>query len=137
MSQVRHTQGNTAYLRQRGGQAIVFPGAYITDRGVLKGTGATAGTGLIHLSTFQNGLSELEHEYGHFLQALMYGQIAYNGIIVPASIWSASTNSSDHHNFWTEQDANAWATCFFGLNSAIGRNSFYPKKFSFLFNKLK
>ncbi len=64
--------------------------------------------------------------------------MVYNLIIVPASLWSAATNSYyNHQQFWTEKDANAWATVFFGLKSAIGQNASFPKEFTDKFEQIK
>lgn len=113
------------------GQFTIFPGASITDFGVIEGAGVTTANGGIHMSTVNNGLADLQHEYGHYLQASNYGESYFYGVIVPASVYSASTNSySEHQSFWTETDANAWATLFFGSNSAIGLSSSFPKKFA-------
>ena len=53
--------------------------------------------------------------------------------VLPFSIMS---NPNNHDNFWTEKDANAWATMFFGMNSAIGNDMRRPKEFSYLMNDL-
>ncbi|HVX52344.1 MAG TPA: hypothetical protein VHB48_19455, partial [Chitinophagaceae bacterium] len=74
-------------------------------------------------------------EYGHYLQALMYGSVTYNTVIVPASLWNMTFDASNHDTFWTETDANAWATLWFGRNSAIGQDPSLPKEFSYLMNQ--
>ncbi|MBL0883845.1 MAG: hypothetical protein IBJ16_10960 [Chitinophagaceae bacterium] len=72
------------------------------------------------------GLSGLQHEYGHYLQAQQLGTLYYFSTIAPASLYSA-LYSSNHHSFWTEVDANRRATAFFGPTSAIALDSNYPK----------
>ena len=114
----------------------IFPGASITNFGVGDNKGVTMANGGIHADN-SFGLADLQHEYGHYLQALAYGATTYNLEIVPASFYSAATSTpQEHSNFWTEKDANAWATVFFGNNSAIGQSQYFPKEFSSLiFNK--
>jgi hypothetical protein len=68
-------------------------------------------------------LKDLEHEYGHYLQALKYGSLNYNTAILPASLWNAATVSqTEHRSFWTEKDANTLAIAFFGSNSDIAND---------------
>jgi hypothetical protein len=114
------------------GKETKFPGVSITNFGVIKDAGFTTANGAIHADNSFN-LADLEHEYGHFLQALNYGESIYNGVIIPASLYSMTFDSENHKNFWTEKDANALATEFFGDNSAIGRdNNNFPKEYSSL-----
>jgi RHS repeat-associated protein len=109
------------------GIETAFSGATITDFGVSDGYGYTTANGAIHASTSFD-LAHLEHEYGHYLQALNYGEYTYNYKIVPASVWNMWFGS-DHSNFWTEKDANAWASLYFGPGSPIWKdNDLFPKE---------
>ena len=114
------------------GVKTIFPGASITDFMTQEYTGYTTSNGSIHApSSFD--LAHLQHEYGHYLQSQNYGSFTYNSIIAPASLYSIIHDSENHKNFWTEQDANAWASNFFGPNSAIAKNPFlFPAFYSIL-----
>jgi hypothetical protein len=117
---------------------VIFDGVSITDSKVINNTGYTllfGSTGSIHAD---NGfpLSRLEHEYGHYLQGQYYGVGIYYSVILPASLYSMKFDSKNHDNYWTEKDANAWATFYFGIQSAIGKDQSLPKEFSYLMNNL-
>jgi hypothetical protein len=119
--------GKYAVFTKNSGEKIYFPGATITDVGVMQNRGVTTGNGGIHAS-LSFSLAGLQHEYGHYLQALNYGSFIYNSKIVPASLWNMTFSPSTHNHFWTEKEANQLAINFFGNNSAIALNSTnYPR----------
>lgn len=91
----------------------------------MAGAGVTTPNGGIRMTSVY-GLSGLQHEYGHFLQAQQLGTWYYLNFIVPASLYSAAFGSN-HKYFWTEKDANQRATAFFGPRSAIALADNYPK----------
>ena len=109
------------------GVQIILPGVTITDFGVLNAAGVTTANGGIHLSLNNNGIADIEHEYGHYLQALELGKFNYYLQIVPASLKSATINPIGHRFFWTEVDANRKAVSFFGSSSAIALSTYFPK----------
>lgn len=119
--------GKYAVFTSSNGVTTLFPGATITDFGVLDRAGVTTANGGIHMSTNQNKLEDLQHEYGHYLHAQAIGSVEYYRTIVPASLYSAATNSHGHRFFWTETIANNLAASFFGPNSAIAKSTYYPK----------
>lgn len=90
--------------------------------------GVTTANGGIHMSTIANGLVDLQHEYGHYLHAKSIEEFDYYRLVVPASVYSAWANSSQHRFTWTEVKANTLAASFFGPNSLIALSDFYPKK---------
>ena len=118
--------GKYAIFTDANGVQTTFPGATITDFGVMTGAGVTTANGGIHMSTVNNGLSDLQHEYGHYLQAQQLGTVYYIRI-VPASLYNAATDPSNHRYFWTERDANKRSADYFGPNSAIALDNNYPK----------
>ena len=87
--------------------------------------GVTTANGGIHLDTYKNGIADMEHEYGHYLQAQTIGSVAYYLYVVPASLWSATYYPQNHNRFWTELNANNLAVAFFGSGSAIAASSYY------------
>ena len=119
---------NYAIFTKTNGDKVNFPGATITDSYTLAGRGATTSGGGIHAS-LSFYLSDLQHEYGHYLQAKKYGSKLYNEKIVPASLWNAAVDTKQgHRNFWTEVDANRLAIAFFGSNSDIALDTTnYPR----------
>lgn len=119
--------GKYVIFTSTNGTQTTFPGATITDYLVLPGAGVTTANGGIHMSRTNNGLSALQHEYGHYLQAQQLGTFYYYKRIVPASLYSAATDPAYHNYFWTEIDANQRATAFFGPNSAISQDLNFPK----------
>ena len=80
------------------------------------------GTGAYNNSNF---LDLLQHEYGHILQAKVFGLKAYYGIIAPASLKSMSTNSSMHYKYWTEILANNFAKKYFTYDYALSK--YFPQ----------
>ncbi len=129
-----NSDGKYAVWTGSDGTIVNFPNVTITNFGVKTHTGFTTSNGAIHADN-DFTLALLEHEYGHYLQALMYGSVTYNTVIVPASLWNMTFDASNHDTFWTETDANAWATLWFGRNSAIGQDPSLPKEFSYLMNQ--
>jgi hypothetical protein len=108
-----------------------FPGASITDFMVKEDAGYTTANGSIHADKSFT-LALLQHEYGHYLQALTAGTNFFNLVIIPASLYSAATKTiEEHRDFWTEKDASARAARFFGAGSAIARDDTQPKKIEF------
>jgi hypothetical protein len=122
-----NTHEKYAVFTKANGEKVYFPGATITDFGVLDRAGVTTANGGIHMSTIQNGLEDLQHEYGHYLQAKALGVVAYYTQVVPASLFSATVNPSQHRFLWTEVEANDLSSAFFGPNSAIAQSTYYPK----------
>jgi hypothetical protein len=60
----------------------------------------------------QNAYNTLKHEYGHILQAKIYGKMAFYTTIAPYSILSAEF-ATKHQCSWTETDANKLASHYF------------------------
>jgi hypothetical protein len=58
------------------------------------------------------GYNTLKHEYGHILQAKIYGKMAFYTTIAPYSILSAEF-ATKHQCSWTETDANKLASHYF------------------------
>jgi hypothetical protein len=115
------------FVKSQTGQIVYFPGATITDFGVIQNTGATTSNGGIHADlTFS--LAGLQHEYGHFLQAQKYGSFIYNSKILPASLWNMIVSPSTHKYFWTEVEANQLSVAWFGPTSDIANDpNKYPR----------
>ncbi len=111
------------------GVKIKFPGATITDHGILERRGVTTPNGGIHMSTIGNGLVDLQHEYGHYLHAKAIGVTLYYSVVVPESLYSATFNGANHRFTWTEVVANKLSALYFGPNSPIATSTFYPKSF--------
>ncbi|MFM7858437.1 MAG: hypothetical protein ACKO96_42585, partial [Flammeovirgaceae bacterium] len=69
------------------------------------------------------------HEFGHVLQARIWGNSFFYGTIVPASIQSAdranNDYSFDHMQTWTEWTANWFSYQYFGSPSNWNHSS-YP-----------
>jgi hypothetical protein len=101
-----------------------LPGVQITNEFITSGAGMTVNN-VIHLDTTRNGLSDIMHEYGHFLQQEVFGSLFYNGSIVPASLLSATFSPNNHQKAWTETGANALSMLFFGPTAPIVGNSYY------------
>lgn len=118
--------GKYAVFTKTNGDKVKFPGATITDFGIVSNRGATTSNGGIHADlTFD--LPALQHEYGHYLQAQLYGSSLYNFYIVPARLWDASINTPQgHSHFWTEVEANQLSINFFWQTSDIALN---PSRF--------
>lgn len=111
------------------GNKVKFPGATITDHGILERRGVTTPNGGIHMSTVGNGLVDLQHEYGHYLHAKSIGTALYYTVVVPESLYSATFNGINHRFTWTEVVANKLAAAYFGPTSQIATSTFYPKSF--------
>ncbi len=111
--------GRYAAFTDASGNVTVLPDVYITTWGSFSNGGVTLPGGMIYAdSTF--GLAELQHEYGHFLQEVIYGPLFYLYTIMPASgLNAATTTPQEHDKYWTETGANALAKAYFGPNSAI------------------
>jgi len=109
------------------GIKINFPRVTITDFGVIERAGVTTPNGGIHISIIGNGLVDIQHEYGHYLHATAIGTIDYMRLVVPASLYSAFANSSNHRFTWTEIVANRLSSLFFGPNSKIALSTYCPK----------
>jgi hypothetical protein len=69
------------------------------------------------------GEAVIQHGYGHYLQYLKHGFLYYYLLIVPSSIWFA-IRKNDYG--WTELEANKLAHKFFGVNSLMGKNKYFP-----------
>jgi len=114
------------FIKNRTGQLVLFPGVTITNFGVLQNAGATTSNGGIH-ADLSFTLADLQHEYGHFLQAQKYGSFIYNSKILPASLWNMIESPSTHIYFWTEVEANQFSIAFFGSKSDIANNPNFPR----------
>jgi hypothetical protein len=118
--------GKYAIFTKPNGTQVKFEGATITNFGILSNRGVTTANGGIHADNSFT-LAGLQHEYGHYLQAKVYGTSFYNNIIVPASLLSMIFDSANHYRFWTETNANRQAVAYFGASSDIAANpSNYP-----------
>jgi RHS repeat-associated protein len=101
-----------------------FNGSYIFPLGFDKSSGSTFPNGSIFLGTEGNGLADLEHEYGHYLDAKIIGALKY---ILTVGISSPLTaNSNNHLSESYEIRATRLAIQFFGPKSAIATAPFYP-----------
>jgi len=114
------------FIKNGTGQIVVFQGATITNFGILQYKGATTSNGGIH-ADLSFSLADLQHEYGHFLQAQKYGSFIYNSKILPASLWNMIVSPSSHRYFWTEIEANQLSIAFFGTKSDIASNPNFPR----------
>ncbi len=111
----------------------VFPNTIVKDDAVTDGAAYTIPNpasiwypqSIVHMSTSGNGLSTLQHEFGHYLQMLVFGVDFYLYSIVPTSLYSATVNPSKHTSKWTETSASAFSKFYFGPNSAIGQSTFF------------
>lgn len=119
--------GKYAVFTNSKGEKVVFPGATITNFGIKDKAGVTTANGGIHLSLVNGSLEDMQHEYGHYLQAKALGSssLYYLTIAMP-SLYSAFSNPSGHRLFWTEINANKLASEFFGPDSDIAKSIYYP-----------
>ena len=126
---------NAAVFTDKNGNLIVLPGVQVSDRFVVDGAGATPGNGTIYLSTardpngkFINRLIDLEHEYGHFLDAYNRGSFTFAITTDIPSTISAKRNSTEVHLSQPyELRATRLAIKFFGPDSEIAKKSLYTK----------
>lgn len=111
----------------------VFPNSFVKDSLVTEGAAYTIPDptsiwypqSIIHMSTTNNGLATLQHEFGHYLQMMVFGLDFYTGVIMPTSLFSATFNPSKHSSKWTETGASALAKLFFGPNSKIALSTYH------------
>jgi hypothetical protein len=116
-----------AIFTDNNGVQTCFPGVYILDTAVTEGDGYTLYGGEIHLSPVGNGLADMMHEYGHFIQAQVFGHAYYSLSISLTSSWSAFINPTNHRFTSTETTANALSVYYFGRGSqsAIETSSYF------------
>jgi len=115
------------FTKLKSGEMINFPLAEITDSWVFKNEGYTLSDGSIHASLSFN-LALLEHEYGHFLQAMFLGKKAFEVISQLSLVNAAVHSTEEHRRFWTEVDASTRAAIFFGPKSDIELDKSQPKE---------
>lgn len=108
------------------GEEIYFPGVHFHDGMVSEGAGYTLPNGSIFLSRAGNGLADLEHEYGHYLDAQQKGSLMYALNVIPNSLYTATFYPSLHRFTVPEIRANILAVKFFGSNSAIANSKYFP-----------
>jgi RHS repeat-associated protein len=132
-----YADGNktAAVFMDKHGNLIVLPGVQVSSSFVTEGSGATPGNRKIYLSTardangqYINRLLDLEHEYGHFLDAYNRGSFTFAITTdIPSSI-SAWRDSEEVHNSKDyELRATRLAIKFFGPNSDIAKKNVYTK----------
>jgi len=114
-----------ATFTDRKGNNIEFPGVNITDKGVADGSGMTLSS-IIHLDIDGiNGLADLEHEYGHFLD--LSSRFSGNNtsfffeVGVPSFFSAWGESAYEHTKQSYEEIATRLAIDFFGPNSAIAQ----------------
>jgi RHS repeat-associated protein len=94
-----------------------FEGVRIFTNGSMSGAAATLpGVGIIVKKGLQYNTQLLRHEFGHILQAQLWGKDFYYSTIVPVSLKSAAT-ALDHDNTWTEWSASRLSWEYFGRPS--------------------
>ena len=102
------------------GSTITLPGVSIANNPYSSNAGYTTydeDGGQINVpSSF--GEADIEHEYGHYLQGLVFGGSAWAGAAI-CSVFDTALSPSTVNTYWTETSANALSTIFFGPNSAI------------------
>lgn len=111
----------------KSGQIIEFPGASFSPYKSTYDAGFTLPNGSIYLDP-ANGLADLEHEYGHFLDAQKNGAFGYS-LMMPISLLSATFDSyTEHLSRSYELRATNLAIQFFGPTSAIAlATKAYPR----------
>ena len=113
------------------GTLTVFPGVNFSPKYVEDGSAATPGTHTIYASPANrvNGLIDLEHEYGHFLDSRTMSWEKYFRTVITPSIISAKQNTLEVHLQQSyEKRATRFAIDFFGPRSQIAkRRSLYTK----------
>lgn len=108
------------------GKVTRFPGVTVSPYLTSDQGGWTLADGSIHLDP-NNGLADLEHEYGHYLDALTQTSY-YKNVAIP-SLRSAKNDSYwQHLNRSYELRATRLAIDFFGPKSAIATaTDLYPR----------
>ena len=115
---------NSIFTRPNG-TTVLFPGATITNLLVFNGYGWTSAWGRIH-AALSFTLANLQHEYGHYLQAQIVGAYEYNKTIVPQSLYNAATDNANHPSFWTEKIANRLAVTLWPRFRYSKRSNKFP-----------
>lgn len=115
---------------------------YASEAGALKNgaAGTLPGVGIFVNPKDLYDIDLLRHEFGHILQAQVWGNKFFYGTIVPASLASANRANNDpsynHQNSWTEVTANWFSYNYFGRpsdwNPAYNYN--YPSSGSYIPN---
>jgi hypothetical protein len=67
-------------------------------------------------------LTDLEHEYGHYLQGEYFGYDAWL-VVAAGSVANMAFNPGSHDDYWSETSANALSALFFGPDSAIATDA--------------
>jgi len=109
----------------RKGNRIELPGVNISPLWTQHNAGFTMATGNIYLDP-ANGLVDVEHEYGHYLDQQANGTLYYIFKVMPLSFINATFHGDTHQFYWTEIAADRQAIQFFEPNSAIAKSSYYP-----------
>ena len=117
---------------------------YTSEVGELKNraAGTLPGVGIFVNAVDVNNIDLLRHEFGHILQARIWGNKFYYSEVVPASLRSANkanNNRSFNHDYtWTEWTANYFSYKYFNspsdwdkahpysLPSGYSRSGIYP-----------
>lgn len=115
---------------------VETPGASVHRMPIIgEGAGVSLPGGIIILGRINedNNTSfdkaTLQHEYGHQLQLKAKGVIRYLKDVALPSIISASTSKSaqEHMEKDFERDASAKAAVFYGSDSEIAQDDYFPK----------
>ncbi|MBB5648149.1 DUF6443 domain-containing protein [Pedobacter cryoconitis] len=129
--------GKYAVFTDVSGDKIYFPGVNISATLVGDGAGVTFPTGDIFMSVKDNGLEDLQHEYGHFLDYKYANNSNYNAGVMAISFLSTfrakayeilNKKGGEHKRSLTEVRANILSSGFFGPKSPIATSKYYPKK---------
>jgi hypothetical protein len=116
--------GYNAVFTDIHGNQTRLPGVYVTNQLVTEGAGMTLSS-TIHLDAIGNGLADLEHEYGHFLDIILgfsdNNLKFFFQVGIPSFFSARSESAYDHSKQPYEMRATRLAIDFFGSNSAISQ----------------
>jgi len=120
----------SVYESARMGVGSNSAGIALPGRGIVVGKGAFS----------QNlALDLVRHEYGHILQAKMFGKLAFYSTIAPESVISAALNRKfghSHNSYWTETHANYLSSKYFDAEY-IDKTIKYPIRHLSYFNFIR